>query len=62
MKRIADTYKMEVEKCARIIPVAEVKKDLAVNKAIDFIKSKAEITAKKAEKKGECKGSSLSER
>ncbi len=36
-----------------IIPVAEVKKDLAVNKAIDFIKSKAEITAKKAEKKGE---------
>ena len=53
VKRIADTYKMEVEKVRSIIPVAEVKKDLAVNKAIDFIKSKAEITAKKAEKKGE---------
>ena len=53
VKRIADTYKMEVEKVRSIIPVAEVKKDLAVNKGIDFIKSKAEITAKKAEKKGE---------
>ena len=42
VKRIADTYKMEVEKVRSIIPVAEVKKDLAVNKAIDFIKSKAE--------------------
>lgn len=53
VKRIADTYKMEVEKVRSIIPVAEVKKDLAVNKAIDFIKSKAEITAKKAEEKSE---------
>ena len=53
VKRIADTYKMEVEKVRSIIPVAEVKKDLAVNKAIDFIKSKAEITATKAEEKSE---------
>ena len=53
VKRIADTYKMEVEKVRSIIPVSEVKKDLAVNKAIDFIKSKAEITAKKAEEKSE---------
>ena len=53
VKRIADTYKMEVEKVRSIIPVAEVKKDLAINKAIDFIKSKAEITAKKAEEKSE---------
>lgn len=53
VKRIADTYKMEVEKVRSIIPAAEVKKDLAVNKAIDFIKSKAEITAKKAEEKSE---------
>lgn len=53
VKRIADTYKMEVEKVRSIIPVAEVKKDLAVNKAIDFIKSKAEITTKKAEEKSE---------
>ena len=53
VKRIADTYKMEVEKVRSIITVAEVKKDIAVNKAIDFIKSKAEITAKKAEEKSE---------
>ena len=53
VKRIADTYKMEVEKVRSIIPVAEVKKDLAVNKASDFNKSKAEITAKKAEEKSE---------
>lgn len=53
VKRIAEAYKMDVEKVRGIIPEAEVKKDLAVNKAIDFIKSKAEITAKKAEQKGE---------
>ena len=38
VKRIADAYKMEVEKVRGIVPEAEVKKDLAVNKAIDFIK------------------------
>lgn len=43
VKRIADAYQMEVEKVKSIVDVAAVKKDLAVNKAIDFVKSKAEI-------------------
>ncbi|MEG1872719.1 MAG: trigger factor [Ruthenibacterium sp.] len=53
VKRIAESYKMEVEKVKELIPEAEVKKDLAVNKAIDFIKSSAKVveeTAKKVEK------------
>ena len=44
VKRIAEVYKMEEEKVRGIVPEAEVKKDLAVNKAIDFVKSNAEIT------------------
>lgn len=44
VKRIAEAYKMEEEKVRGIVPEAEVKKDLAVNKAIDFVKSNAEIT------------------
>lgn len=35
---------MEVEKVRGIVPEAEVKKDLAVNKAIDFIKQNADVT------------------
>ncbi len=48
--RIAQAYNMEEEKVRGIIPQAEVKKDLAVNKAIDFIKANAEITEEKDEK------------
>lgn len=44
VKRIADAYKMEVEKVKQLVPVQEVRKDLAVNKAIDLVKSTAEIT------------------
>lgn len=44
VKRIADAYKMEVEKVRGIVPEAEVKKDLAVNKAIDFVKQNADVT------------------
>lgn len=58
LQRIADAYKMEVEKVRGIVPEADVKKDLAVNKAIDFVKENAEITTrnvtdeKEAEKDG----------
>ncbi|MBP8855913.1 MAG: trigger factor [Oscillospiraceae bacterium] len=45
--RIADAYKMEIEKVREMIPVEEVKKDLAVNKAIDFVKENAKISEKK---------------
>ena len=39
VKRIADQYKMEEDKVRELINVDEVKHDLAINKAIDFIKS-----------------------
>lgn len=41
VKRIADQYKMEEDKVRDLINVDEVKHDLAINKAIDFIKSHA---------------------
>ena len=44
IQRIADAYKMETEKVKAIVDADAVKKDLAVNKAIDFVKEKANIT------------------
>lgn len=44
LQRIADAYKMELENVRKMVPEADVKKDLAVNKAIDFVKENAEIT------------------
>ncbi len=51
VKRIADAYKMEAEKVKQIIPAEDVKSDLAVNKAIDLLKSSAKIEEKKEDKK-----------
>lgn len=53
VQRIADQYKMEAEKVKSLVPVEEVKKDLAIHKAIDFIKSNGVITevAAQAEEK-----------
>ena len=52
LQRIADNYKMELEKVKELVNADEVKKDLAVNKAIDFIKDHAEITEVKVAKEG----------
>ena len=49
IKRIADQYKMEEDKVRELINVDEVKHDLAINKAIDFIKSHANVVEKAAE-------------
>ncbi len=49
VKRIAEAYQMEEAKIREVIPTEEVKKDLAVNKAIDLIKSSAEVTEEAAE-------------
>ena len=49
VKRLADTYQMEEAKIREVIPTEEVKKDLAINKAIDLIKSSAEVTEEAAE-------------
>ena len=45
-KKIAETYKMEVEAVKGLIKAEDIKKDLAVNKAIDLIKTTAKITEK----------------
>ena len=44
VKRIADAYKMEEDKVRAVVDEAAVKADLAVNKAIDFVKEKANVT------------------
>ena len=49
IKRIADQYKMEEDKVRELVNVDDLKKDLAVNKAIDFIKSHANVVEKAAE-------------
>ncbi len=43
VKRIADAYKMEDDKVKSIVDAAAVKADLAINKAIDFVKEKANV-------------------
>ena len=48
VKRIADQYKMEEDRVRAIVNEDEVKGDLAVNKAIDFLKQNAEITVETA--------------
>ena len=49
IKRIADQYKMEEDKVREVVNTDDLKKDLAINKAIDFIKSHANIVEKAAE-------------
>ena len=49
IKRIADQYKMEESKVRELVNMDELKKDLAVNKAIDFIKSHANVVEKAAQ-------------
>ena len=53
IKRLADMYQMEEEKIRSVVPAEEVKKDLAVNKAIDLIKSTAVVTEEAAEEKND---------
>ena len=43
VKRIADAYKMEADKVKSIVDAAAVKADLAINKAIDFVKEKTNV-------------------
>ena len=57
--KLAENYGIEVDKVKAVIPQEEIEKDIAVSKAIDFIKSNAVITeaekpaAKKSAKKTE---------
>ena len=49
VKRIADQYKMEEDKVRELINLEDLKQDLARTKAIDFIKSHANVVEKAAE-------------
>ena len=44
---IADTYKMELEQVKMYIPASELTMDVAVGKAVEFVKNNAEITEEK---------------
>ena len=49
VKRIADAYKMEEDKVRSIVDADAAKQDLAVNKAIDFVKEKANVTTEQVD-------------
>ncbi len=49
--KIAEGYGVEVDKVKAVIPASEVEKDVAVGKAIDFVKANAVITDAVDEKK-----------
>ncbi|MBR5295370.1 MAG: trigger factor [Clostridia bacterium] len=50
-KRVADSYKIEVEKAKEFIPEEVIKKDVSARKAVEIIKESAEIAEKAAEPK-----------
>ncbi|MFI3169196.1 MAG: trigger factor [Faecalibacterium sp.] len=47
--RIAEQYKMEVEKVRELVNLDDLKKDMSITKAIDFIKENAKVVEKAAE-------------
>lgn len=49
LQEMADQYKMELDKVKELVNAADLKKDLAVNKAIDFLKADANVTEKAAD-------------
>ncbi len=52
-KKVAEMYGVELDKVKEAVPATELEKDIAVNKAIDFVKENATITevAELSEKK-----------
>lgn len=51
-KRYADTYNMDIETVKKVIPAEDVRDDLCITKAVDFIKDNADVkTGKKPAKK-----------
>ncbi len=51
-KRYADTYNMDVETVKKVIPAEDIKDDLCITKAVEFIKDNADVkTGKKPAKK-----------
>lgn len=52
-KKIADQYKIDVEKVKSAIKEEDVKKDILMNKAIDFVRDNAVITEEEAKEESE---------
>lgn len=50
-EKLAKAYNMEADKIKAYVPEAEMKKDIVVNKALDFVKDNAKISVKKSEDK-----------
>ena len=42
-KTLADMYKMELDKVKQLVPIADLKKDKAVEKAMQLVKDQAVI-------------------
>lgn len=55
LEKMAAAYSMEVEKLKNLVPTEEIKRDLAVNKAIDLVKQTAEVSSQASEKKAPAK-------
>ena len=58
IKKLAEAYKVDVEQIKKSLPVDEIAKDVAVGKALDFVKANAvitEIDEKTAEEKAKAK-------
>lgn len=51
--KMAENYGMEVEKIKQAVPQSEIEQDIAVGKAIDFVKENAVISEAKPEEKKE---------
>lgn len=56
IQNIAEKYEMEVDKVRELMPADEIKKDLVVNKGLEFVKSNAVITDEEPEKNDDDKG------
>lgn len=50
-ERLSANYSIEIEKIRELIPAEDVELDIAVNKAIDLVKSSAEVSESAPEKK-----------
>lgn len=48
--KLAKNYGIEVERVKSFLPAAEVRRDVAVNKAIDLVRDSAQVTEKKVKK------------
>ena len=54
-KKVAESYNIDAEQIKMFIPVEDIKKDLAMQKAIDFVRDNAAITVKTYEKEAPAK-------